>query len=167
MAELPRLQARIQGIRGLKGDSNVVSVEEFVLTSNDGQTDITFPSGKEYTPGNKSLFIFVDGLPFARTKYLELDPNTVRLITPLAAGKEVLVKYINYVQAEDALKEVIVQDTEPTQINTDIRDGLIWFNPSTKTFAVYSESEQFFIEVAFRRDFDSSTVIIPMDGGTF
>ena len=166
MSDLPVLQARIRGIQGVPGRSNILAIEEFSLTSTDGQETIQFPEGKGYIQGNNSLFIYIDGVILSKSSYIEVSPSIVRLITPIAANKEILVKYINY-EETDTVKEVVVLEEEPTNRTSNLRDGLIWFNPETKSFAVYSVDDSFFIEVAFRRDFDSPNIIIPMDGGTF
>ena len=166
MSRVPVLQARIRGVQGIPGKSNILAVEEFSFTATDGQKDILFPVGKEYIPGNNSLFIYVDGVALSKAMYQEVDRTTVRLITPLASGKEIFVKYINFEETE-TVKEVVVSTKKPTRPPNDVRDGLIWFNPETKNFAVYSVDEDFFIELAFRRDFSSPNINIPVDGGTF
>lgn len=166
MSNIPVLQARIRGVQGAPGRSNILSIEEFSQTSIDGQTTIQFPEGKEYILGNNSLFIYVNGVILPKSAYIEATPTLVRFVTPQPADVEILVKYINY-EETDTVKEVVVLEREPTHLNSNLRDGLIWFNPLTKSFAVYSVDDEFFIEIAYRRDFDSPNIIIPMDGGTF
>lgn len=167
---IPVLKAKISGIQGLKGPSNLITVEEFLFESTDGQDTIRLPQDSKYFVGTNSLFIFVNGKALSKNQYIETNNTTITLITPFPAGLEVFVKYIKYVENSD-VGTVVVSNTFPV---SKLREGVLWFNPNDRTFSVYSSNDGF-KELLYKEDFEAlvdekiqnSGLLSNIDGGFF
>ena len=146
------------------GITNLISAGEFTLVSTDGQTTITFPAGQDYFPNTNALFIFIDGVALPKSGYLETNNKTVQLVTPLAANRSVLVKYLRYLETSNTNFQAVANSnsTPPSGVN-----GLLYYDPATENFSVYSEAASQYKSFLYQNDLEVNRVLVPLDGGKF
>lgn len=151
---IPVIRAQVSGLQPSEQRSNIVSIEEFTITSYANQTDIVFPTGKSYVMGSNSTFLFVDGKLINKSKYTEESANTLRTKFPIAENLEITVKWFRYNSSEPASQgNIIASEQEPGSLEKI--PGLIWLKPSQKKLSVWTGSE--FEDFATQRSVDALT----------
>ena len=153
---IPIIRAQISGIKPTQIRTNIVDIDEFSSTSFLNQTELVFPTGKSYTPGTNSIFVFVDGKLLSKSRYTETSSNTITLVGfTLSEGLELTVKWFRYNPTEPATSgSIIASEQEPDQPNKI--PGMIWLKPSTKSIKMFTGNS--FEDIATKKDLDSPTV---------
>jgi hypothetical protein len=152
---IPIIRAQISGIRPSQVRSNIVDIEEFSTTSYQDQTEIVFPTGKSYTQGTNSTFLFIDGKLIGKTKYTEQSSNVLKTNFPLSPDLEITVKWFRYNCSEPASNgSIIASEQEPDESKKV--PGLIWLKPSQKKISIYTGAG--FEDLATKKQVDDLTV---------
>lgn len=149
---IPIIRAQISGLKVAQVRSNIIDIDEFTTTSFANQTELVFPSGKSFTPGTKSTFVFVDGKLLPNSKYTETANNVITFGFTLAVGLEIVVRWFRYNAAEPATAgNIIASEQEPDA--TKKIPGLIWLKPSTKKIKIFTGDS--FEDIATKSDVDT------------
>lgn len=151
---IPIIRAQISGIKPSQIRSNIVDIEEFTTTSYLNQTEIVFPTGKTYTCGTNSTFLFVDGKLISKSKYTEDTCNVIKTNFPLAADLEITVKWFKYNPTEPATNGSIIASEQEPDDSKKI-PGMIWLKPSTKTIKMFTGAG--FDDLATKKQVDDLT----------
>ena len=166
---IPIIRAQVTGLKVAQVRTNIIDIDEFSTTSFQNQTELVFPTGKSFTPGTKSVFIFIDGKLLPNSKYSETAMNVITFNFPLADGLEIVARWFRYNPSEPATSgNIIASEQEPDA--TKKVPGLLWLKPSTKQIKIFVDGK--FEDLALKSDVD--TVATSPDlrndrlfGGTF